>query len=126
MPYRVRCSCHDFAVAMFNKVLFAMLTQMQLSYSIEILFVMLTRMQFQLSMKMQLTCLMQCTSTGHVGVQMLVSNGKCYVVAMSIEMQLPCLLKCKCHVYSTEVAMFNKCSCHVLCTVLPLGMLVWK
>ena len=40
--------------------------------------------------EMQLPCLMQCTSTGHVGVQMLVSNGKCYVVAMFAEMQLPC------------------------------------
>ena len=37
-------------------------------------------------------------TTGHVGVQMPVSNGKCYVVAMSTEMQLPCLLKCNCHV----------------------------
>ena len=117
-----------YAVAMFNEILFAMLTQLQLPCSMKILFTMLTRIHFPCSNEVQMPCLMNCTSIGacwyanaNINWKMLYCQRICWnAIAMFTEMQLPCLLK-------MQLLCLLKCRCHVLCNVLPLGeILVWK
>ena len=129
--------------AMFNELMFDMITQLPLPCLVNHCFCHACSVAVgifkwnALAMfnEMQLPCLMHCTSTRHVVCKMPMPKWKCCVVAMFTELHFAMFYEMqvdmfpemqKCHICSTEVAMFNKCSCHVLCTVLPLGMLVWK
>ena len=58
---------------------------------------------------MKLPCVMNCTSLGHVGMQMPMSTEKWYIVNTYAEMQLPCLLKNATVMFvENEIAMFTQ------------------